>query len=86
MELEMKLPSLKEASGDENAPESATVSFWYIDEGETIEQGEDLIAMVTDKAEFNVPAEKSGTLKKKLVDEDAVVEVGQPVAILETEE
>lgn len=85
MEFEMKLPSLKQTSGDEDAPDAATVSFWYIDEGEAVEEGEDLIAMVTDKAEFNVPAEKSGTLKKKLVDEDDVVEVGQAVGILETE-
>ena len=85
MDHEMKLPSLKETSGDEKAPDSATVSFWYIDEGDEINEGDDLLAMVTDKAEFNVPAEKTGTLKKKLADEDDVVEVGQPIAILETE-
>lgn len=74
------LPSLGDDAGDK-----AKVSFTYKDEGDTIEAEEDLVEMVTDKATFNVPCPKSGTVKQMLVNEDDEVKVGDPIAILEIE-
>ena len=79
MEIELKLPSL-----GKDAPNEATVSFFYASEGEAVKQGEDFVEMVTDKATFNVPAEASGVVKKILVKENEKIKVGQPIAIIET--
>ena len=79
-ELTVALPSL-----GEDADDKAKVSFTYVDEGEQISEEDDLIEMVTDKATFNVPCPKTGTIKKMLVQEDDEVKVGDPICILEIE-
>lgn len=79
-EYTVTLPTLGEDAGD-----TATVSFTYFDEGDTIKEEDDLIEMVTDKATFNVPAPKAGTLVRYLVAEDDEVKVGDPIALLDVE-
>lgn len=79
-EFEVKLPPL----GDD-APDEATVSFFYIEEGGEVNEGDDFCEMVTDKATFNVPSPCTGTVKKIAVKEDDIVEVGGVLAIVETE-
>lgn len=61
----------------------ATVSFWHVDKGEKINEGDDLIEMVTDKATFNVPAPASGVLTEIMFEEGQTVKVGQTLAIIE---
>jgi pyruvate dehydrogenase E2 component (dihydrolipoamide acetyltransferase) len=78
MAYEVKLPPL----GDD-APDEAEVSFWYVEEGELIEEGDDLLEMVTDKAAFTVPSPVSGTLSEIKANEGAKVAVGQVMAIVE---
>jgi biotin carboxyl carrier protein len=68
------LPSLGEDAGDE-----ATVSFVYVDSGDIVKEGDDLVEMVTDKATFNVPSPKAGTIKKMRVSEGDTVKVGDPI-------
>ncbi len=77
MEWEVTLPELGEDAGDE-----AEVSFWYAETGETVEGGQDLVEMVTDKAAFTVPSPQSGTLKKILTPEGKKVRVGEPMAVI----
>ncbi len=77
-QFEVTLPSLGEDAGD-----TATVSFTYFNPGDAIDEGADLIEMVTDKATFNVPSPKKGRLVKYLVTEDTTVTVGDKIAILE---
>jgi len=78
MDVEVELPDL-----GEDAPEEAEVSFWYVEEGEAIQQGQDMVEMITDKAAFTVPAPAGGTVKSILVAEGDKVQVGQTMAILE---
>ena len=78
MAFEVKLPEL-----GEDAPNEAEVSFWYVEVGNEINEGDDLVEMVTDKASFTVPAPTSGTLKETLVEEGDKVAVGQTMAIME---
>ena len=63
--------------------EKATVSYWLVDEGAEIKEGEDIVEMVTDKATFNVPASSAGAIKKILLREGEVVKVGDVLAELE---
>ena len=78
MALEMLLPDLGEDAGDE-----AEVSFWYVEEGEEVEEGQDMVEMVTDKAAFTVPAPANGTVKELRVQEGDKVKVGGVMALLE---
>ena len=78
MSKEVKLPSLGEDAGN-----VATVSFWQIDVGDEIEEGEDLVELVTDKATFNVPCPFAGTLKEIKLEEGEEVKVGDVLGILE---
>ena len=81
MQHEVKLPDLGEDAGDE-----ATVSFFHFEEGDKVNEGDNLVEMVTDKAAFDVPSPVTGVLKKILVDEDQVVRVGEALAIIETKD
>lgn len=78
MPYEVRLPDL-----GEDAPDEATVSFWYLDEGEDVREGEDLVEMVTDKAAFSVPSPVTGKIRQALVGEGDVVKVGQIIALVE---
>ncbi len=78
MPYEVKLPYL----GDD-APDKAKVSFWYLDPGQKVKEGDDLVEMITDKASFTVPSPASGSLKERLVGENDVVAVGQVMAIID---
>jgi len=78
MTTEIKLPPLGDDAGEE-----AEVSFWYVDVGEGVEEGDDLVEMVTDKAAFTVPAPASGTVAEILAPEGAKVQVGDVMAHLQ---
>ncbi len=81
MRVEIELPEPDEKNGDE-----ATVSFWYVEEDEEVEEGEDIVEMITEKTTFNVTAPVSGRLVEILSQEGDVVKVGDIMAILETDE
>ncbi len=70
-EVDVKLPSLGEDAGDE-----ARVSFWYVEVGEEVQEGDDLLQMLTDKATFDVPSPVSGKIASLAVEENQQVKVG----------
>ncbi len=78
MNIEIELPDL----GDE-AGEQAIVSEWHFDEGDTIEEGDELLEVVTDTATVEIPSPVSGILIDKLVDVEELVRVGDPIAVVE---
>lgn len=77
---ELKLPDLGEEGGNE-----AVVSLWHFEEDDTINEGDDLVEMTTDKATFNVPTPVTGILDEIVSDEGETVEVGEVLAIVEEE-
>ena len=81
MRTDVTLPELGEDAGVE-----ATVSFWYVEEGGAVKEGEDLVEMVTDKATFNVPSPATGTLVEQSVSEGDVVAVGGKMGVIEKAE
>ena len=78
-EYKLLLPAMGE-SVDE-----ATVTQWLKNEGDNIEADDAVVEIATDKVDSEVPSEISGKLLKKLVEENQVVRVGEPIAIIETE-
>ena len=63
----------------------ATVISWLKDIGDRVEVDESFVEISTDKVDSDVPSEVSGILIEKMFDNDAVVEVGQTFAIIETD-
>ena len=61
----------------------ATVSDPYFEEGDKIEEDQDLVEMTTDKATFNVPATASGTVTEVFFEEGDIVQVGEVLAVIE---
>jgi pyruvate dehydrogenase E2 component (dihydrolipoamide acetyltransferase) len=80
MDVEVKLPDL-----GKDAPDEATLSFFYFEEGQQVKEGEDFAEFVTDKASFAVPSPAAGKVKKLLVGEGDIVQVGQAMAVLDKE-
>jgi pyruvate dehydrogenase E2 component (dihydrolipoamide acetyltransferase) len=79
--VDVKLPDLGDEAGDE-----AYVSFWYVEPDEDVEEGDNLVQMLTDKATFDVPSPRKGRLVERLADEDDEVKVGQVLCRLQVEE
>src|SRR5690606_4542048 len=77
--FELKLPKMGESVAE------ATLTNWLKEVGDTIEQDEAVLEIATDKVDSEVPSEVSGTLVEILFNVDDVVQVGQTIAIIETE-
>ena len=63
--------------------EKAVVSCWYFQAGDTVQEGEDVVEVTTDKATFNIPAPSSGVIRQTLVAEGQEVAVGTVLATYE---
>jgi len=64
------------------AMEEGTIVKWLKQEGETVEQGEPILEILTDKVNMEVEAQVSGTLIRILKTEGAVVPVTQIIGYL----
>ena len=78
MNIEVELPDLGDKAGHE-----ATVSDWHFDEGDEIEEGDELLEIVAGDQTIDVPSPFTGMLVQKLVEEEDIVQVGDPIAIVE---
>src|SRR5690606_10492318 len=77
--FELKLPKMGESVAE------ATITNWLKEVGDKIEADEMVLEIATDKVDSEVPSEVSGTLVEKLFQKDDLVQVGQTIAIIETE-
>ena len=77
--FELKLPKMGESVAE------ATITSWLKEVGDTIEMDEPVLEIATDKVDSEVPSEVDGVLTEILFNVDDVVEVGQTIAIIETE-
>ncbi|MFC6859310.1 dihydrolipoamide acetyltransferase family protein [Zunongwangia atlantica] len=77
--FELKLPKMGESVAE------ATITSWLKEVGDTIEADEPVLEIATDKVDSEVPSEVDGKLVEILFEADDVVEVGQTIAIIETE-
>ncbi|CAM2848938.1 Dihydrolipoyllysine-residue (2-methylpropanoyl)transferase [Flavobacterium psychrophilum] len=63
----------------------ATITNWLKQVGDKIEMDEAVLEIATDKVDSEVPSEVSGILVEQLFNKDDLVQVGQTIAIIETE-
>lgn len=75
--FEIKLPKMGESVAE------ATITSWLKEVGDTIELDDAIVEIATDKVDSEVPSEVEGVLIEKLFDEDAVVKVGETIAVIE---
>ena|SRR5690554_560644 len=77
--FELKLPKMGESVAE------ATITNWVKNVGDTVEQDETIVEVATDKVDSEVPTEVGGKIVEILFQKDDVVQVGQTIAIIETE-
>ncbi len=77
--FELKLPKMGESVAE------ATLTTWLKEVGDTIELDDAVVEIATDKVDSEVPSEVEGVLLEKLFEVDDVIQVGQTIAIIETE-
>lgn len=77
--FELKLPKMGESVAE------ATITNWLKQVGDKIEMDEAVLEIATDKVDSEVPSEVSGILVEQLFGKDDLVQVGQTIAIIETE-
>ena len=77
--FELKLPKMGESVAE------ATITNWLKNVGDIIEMDEPVLEIATDKVDSEVPSEVNGVLKEILFHVDDVVNVGETLAIIETD-
>ena len=77
--FELKLPKMGESVAE------ATITNWLKEVGDRIEMDEAVLEIATDKVDSEVPSEVAGVLVEILFGKDDLVQVGQTIAIIETE-
>lgn len=66
--------------------QEATITKWFVKEGDTIEEDDLLFEIATEKVDSEIPSPVDGVITKILFDTDAVVPVGELVAIIKTDD
>jgi len=79
--IDVPLPDL-----GEDAENEARVAFWYVEPGEEVKEGDDLVQMLTDKATFDVPSPATGKVADLMADEEQTVKVGGVLCRLQVED
>jgi 2-oxoglutarate dehydrogenase E2 component (dihydrolipoamide succinyltransferase) len=77
--FELKLPKMGESVAE------ATITSWIKEVGDMVEMDDTVVEVATDKVDSEVPSEVEGKLVEILFEKDDVVQVGQTIAIIETE-
>jgi 2-oxoglutarate dehydrogenase E2 component (dihydrolipoamide succinyltransferase) len=78
--VEMVMPKMGESIME------GTVLSWLKNVGDSIEEDESVLEVATDKVDTEVPSVHAGILKEILAKEGEVVSVGNPIAIIDTEQ
>ena len=76
MSIEIRVPTLGESIVD------ATIASWLKKEGDTVQQGDALVELETDKVNIEVNAEQAGVLQKVVKQEGDTVAVGEVLGLI----
>ncbi len=77
--VELRLPKMGESVAE------ATITSWIKEVGDAIEMDDPVLEIATDKVDSEVPSEVDGILVERFFNVDDVVQVGDVLAIIETE-
>jgi len=62
--------------------EEATITNWFVKEGDTVEEDDVLLEIATDKVDSEIPSPVEGVVKKIFFKQDEVVAVGTVIAVI----
>jgi len=79
-EFKIQMPKLGESV------QEATITKWFVKEGDRIEEDEPLFEVATDKVDSEIPSPVDGIIKKIFYPLNALVPVGEIVALITTED
>ena len=79
MRFEMKMPDLATTDSE------IRIARWFVETGQSVERGQPLLEVETDKATMEVESVVSGVLAEVRFPADEAVSVGQIIAVLEVE-
>ncbi|MCX7985421.1 MAG: 2-oxo acid dehydrogenase subunit E2 [Bacteroidales bacterium] len=77
--FEIKMPKLGESV------EEATITRWFVKEGDWVEEDQPLLEIATDKVDSEIPSPVAGVVSKILYPVDSKVAVGLPIAVIDME-
>ena len=77
--VEVEMPQMGESVME------GTVIEWTKSVGDKVEEDETLLEIATDKVDTEVPSPQAGTLVEILAEEGETIEVGQAIAVIETD-
>ena len=80
MKVDMIMPKMGESITE------GTIVKWLKSEGDTVSKDEIILEISTDKVDSEIPVPVPGILSRILIDEGETVEVGTPIALIETDE
>ena len=63
--------------------EEATITNWFVKEGDQVEEDDILLEIATDKVDSEIPSPVAGVVKKILFKQDEVVAVGNVIAVID---
>ncbi len=78
--IEVVLPKMGESVME------ATINTWLKKVGDSVEEEEPLLEVSTDKVDTEVPSAFSGVIKEILIEEGQVAQVGEPIAIINSDQ
>lgn len=77
MATEVKLPQFNDDINE------SLITLWYVEEGETVEEGDTLVEVQTEKATDEITAPVSGTIKEILKKRGDAVEVDETLGVID---
>jgi 2-oxoglutarate dehydrogenase E2 component (dihydrolipoamide succinyltransferase) len=78
-QFELKMPKLGESV------EQATITKWFIKEGDVVEEDQPLLEIATDKVDSEIPSPVEGKVVKVLFSTNDLVAVGTVIALINTD-
>lgn len=75
-EFKIQMPKLGESV------QEATITKWFVKEGDKVEEDQPLFEVATDKVDSEIPSPVDGVVKKIMFQVDALVPVGEIVALI----
>ena len=65
--------------------EEGTINFWYYEEGDQVEEGSDLVEIISEEGTFKITAPCSGVLGEVYFPEGETISVGEILCEIEEE-
>ena len=63
--------------------EEATITKWFVKEGDQVEEDDVLLEIATDKVDSEIPSPVEGVVKKILYQQDDTIAVGTVIAVID---